>query len=187
MSSQIQQIQHTNPDVIVIGDYCISVTSHLEAERCSFEKIDEYLKKEFGISDATQAALSFVQSFYNVPKRTIMIQSHWRLFLIALVSYVIGKCVRRLSVHFLSNSKFHIWRSDDWYYETTTKKLYVDMFGEMWQKKPVVVKVATSYGEVEWIMSNGRPAEIEDKPSQLNCSSLLKLSVKKPDIRLNFN
>jgi hypothetical protein len=61
------------------------------------------------------------------------------------------------------------------------------MFGEMWQKKPVVVKVATSYGEVEWIMSNGRPAEIEDKPSQLNCSSPLKLSVKKPDIRLNFN
>jgi len=185
MSSQIQQIQHTNPDVVVIGDYCISVTSHLEAERCSFEKIDEYLKKEFGISDATQAALFFVQSFYNVPKRTIMTQSHWRLFLIALVTYILGKTKRSMSVHF-AGSQIHY----DLTRSVSYNEIYPEMFKMMWQREPTVAKVATSYCGVTWIMGNGRSAEIEDKPDddfKVKYSVPLKLSVSKPSVSFNFD
>lgn len=192
MSQQIQEISHRAPDIVVIGDYCITVASHFDAERCSFEKIDAYLKEQFGITDGTQSAISFVQSFYNVPERSIMTQSHWRLFLIALVCYILGRCKTKMTVYFLNNATFDIWKPDGWYYKTDIKRLYGSMYKQMWQKKPTVLEVAGLDPGFEWCMSNeqGRPVEIDAKLSedvQIKYNSPLKLTIKKPEFRLNFS
>lgn len=185
MSQQIQQIQHTDADIVVIGDYRISVAPGHNVLKSSFKEVDDYLKKNFGISDGTQAAMSFVNSFYNVPECDSMTLSHWRLFQIALVCYILGKVKRSMSVHFAEGRiHYDLFRSRGY------NEIYPEMFKMMWQREPTVIKVATSYLEVTWIIGNGRPVEIEDKPDddfKVKYSVPPKLSVSKPSVSFNFD
>ena len=185
MSQQIRQIQHTDADIVVIGDYRISVAPGHNVLKSSFKEVDDYLKKNFGIADGTQAAMSFVNSFYGVPECDSMTLSHWRLFQIALVTYILGKTKRSMSVHF-AGGRIHY----DLFKSRGYNEIYPEMFKMMWQREPTVAKVATSYLEVTWIMGNGRPAEIEDKSDddfKVKYSVPLKLSVSKPSVSFNFD
>lgn len=176
------QIQHINPDAVVIGDLNISITSDGTAINYSLDGINSYVKVHYGVENAVQAARDFVRKFYDVPIVCIN-RCDFRIFLIGLVCYIMGKTKMKMSVRFCDDVSHVIYGI-----RRTNHDVYTNMFRAMWQREPVVAKISASYSSIsQWIMTNNVEEEKQKEDVQFNYSTPLCLKIKKPDIRLNFD